>query len=148
MHEQALHGEFKLRIDARRRLALPNDVRVQLAAAGSDAFITVAGRNQKVWLYPERYFERAVASGEGEGATGFPLAMFGLAIATRLQIDRRGGVTLPDKLLNHFAIFDEVSLIGVRDHFELWERTEWANHRATLLDGLTAAQCCKPEQTT
>ena len=46
--------------------------------------------------------------------------------------DKQGRVLLPDKILKRAGILKEVTLIGVRDHLELWNRADWEARREEL----------------
>lgn len=134
----SLHGEFSLRLDDKGRLTLPRDVRAQMAAMQSTALVARGNINameSAVWLFPDRHYEELCAEQNArEDVLGVDLRMFDLAVATRLACDKRGRVTISESLLRYYGILaPEVTLVGVRDHFELWSRSSWQEHRAGLL---------------
>jgi MraZ protein len=66
-----------------------------------------------------------------------------------LETDNQGRILLPDRLLKRAGIEKEVTLIGVQDHLELWNRrdfeefenSQWehlAENRARALQELRA----------
>ena len=48
------------------------------------------------------------------------------------ELDRQGRVTLPAKHLEYAGISKDVSVIGVADHVEIWDRVAWTEYRAHL----------------
>ena len=48
-------------------------------------------------------------------------------------LDKQGRVLLPDKMLKRAGIGKDVTLAGVKDHMELWNRSEWEDERDALL---------------
>jgi DNA-binding transcriptional regulator/RsmH inhibitor MraZ len=135
MEDVPLHGEFDLRLDDKGRLTLPREARSQMAESNSTALIARAGTGllePSVWLVPESLFEtHSAGDGDTEDMPGFDLRMFDLAVTSRLACDKRGRVTLPERLLSYYGIHaPEVTLLGIRDHFELWSRSGWQEHRA------------------
>ncbi|MCC6240960.1 MAG: division/cell wall cluster transcriptional repressor MraZ, partial [Phycisphaerales bacterium] len=55
------------------------------------------------------------------------------AMASRLEWDKQGRVLIPEKTLKRTELGKEITLIGVRDHLELWNRNDWDAHREALL---------------
>jgi MraZ protein len=54
-------------------------------------------------------------------------------MASRLEWDKAGRILIPDKTLRRTGLEKDVTLIGVRDHLELWNRGEWQTRREALL---------------
>ena len=48
------------------------------------------------------------------------------------ELDRQGRVTLPAVHLEFAGITREVSVIGVQDHIEIWDRAAWADYLSRL----------------
>jgi DNA-binding transcriptional regulator/RsmH inhibitor MraZ len=47
------------------------------------------------------------------------------AMASLVEWDKQWRMLLPDKTLKRTGIGREVTLIGARDHLELWNRADW-----------------------
>ncbi len=45
-------------------------------------------------------------------------------------MDRSGRILIPDRLLVFAGLKQEVVMIGVRDHLELWDAERWQNYLA------------------
>ncbi|MGB9707314.1 MAG: division/cell wall cluster transcriptional repressor MraZ [Microgenomates group bacterium] len=45
-----------------------------------------------------------------------------------LKIDEQGRFVIPKNLLTHAKLKDEAVIIGVGDHFEIWDPKEWGKY--------------------
>lgn len=45
--------------------------------------------------------------------------------AEEVDLDNQGRFVVPEYLLTHAMLKDEVVVIGAGDHFEIWDQTEW-----------------------
>ena len=136
MRHLVLFGEHELTVDEKNRILVPSQVRKQLdPARDGEAFFLVTGRDGRLWLYPERHYELLVSRDPSEltpseDTLAFDRLMLGLA--SRVEWDKQGRVLLPDKALKRAGIGKEVTLVGARDHLELWNRAEWETEREQL----------------
>jgi MraZ protein len=132
-----LFGEYEISIDDKNRLVVPSDIRQSIdPQRDGDAFFLVVGQNDRPWLYPELYYEQLVSRDPGdvtpdESALAFDQMHF--ALASRLEPDKQGRMLIPEKILRRTGIERDLTMIGVRDHLELWPRSEWDAHREGLL---------------
>ena len=55
-----------------------------------------------------------------------------LGLASKIEMDKQGRVLFPDKILKRSGIGKEVTLVGNRDHLELWDRSQWETERERL----------------
>jgi MraZ protein len=133
-----LYGEYELSIDEKNRMLIPSEVRRQIdPERDGDAFFLTVGVNRVPWLYPERYYEELVSRKPAEltpaeEALDRDLVNFGMA--SRLEWDKQGRVLIPEKTLRRTGLGKEVTLIGVRDHLQLWNTADWESRRSTLLE--------------
>jgi len=131
-----LYGEYELNIDEKSRLLIPSEVRKQLdPERDGDGFFLVVGVNRVPWIYPERYYEDLVAKRPAEltpGEDALAFDQFNFALASKLELDSQGRVGIPQKTMKRSGLEKEVTLIGVRDHLELWNRTDWERRRQAL----------------
>jgi MraZ protein len=131
-----LFGEHELTVDEKNRILVPSQVRKQLdPERDGEAFFLVTGRDGRLWLYPERHYEQLVSRDPSEltpseDTLAFDRLMLGLA--SRVEWDKQGRVLLPDKALKRAGIGKEVTLVGARDHLELWNRSDWEVEREQL----------------
>lgn len=137
MRHLLLIGEHDLTIDEKNRLSLPADIRKAMNSdRDGDAFFLVLGLNRKPWLYPERYYEQMVFQAQPEITPGEEQLDFdhmNFALADRVTWDSQGRMGIPEKTLRRTEMSREVTLIGARDHLEIWNRTDWQARREQLL---------------
>src|SRR5262249_40378944 len=98
-----------------------------------EGFYLVVGVNRKAWLYPEKYYE-ALVQAPPDVTPEEDLLAFDqmLALAHRLELDAQGRLLIPDKMLKRTGTQKEITLIGAKNHLELWNRSEWDVRREEL----------------
>ena len=52
--------------------------------------------------------------------------------AVTAELDKQGRMVLPANLLQTACIQREVSVVGVHDHLEIWDRAAWREHRQEI----------------
>ena len=127
-----LTGEYEHVVDGKSRVLISNKLRSQIDADehGSN-FYLVLGANGILCLYPERYFEQiALASSPGTTAPDESVAFerISFALASRVELDGQGRLLLNEKLRKRAGLKDNVTLLGVRDHIELWNSKDWEQY--------------------
>ena len=129
MQHAILYGEHELTLDDKNRLLVPAEIRKSLdPERDGQAFFLVVGQNHKLWFYPEQYYGQLVAQSQqditlDEDVLAFDQMHF--ARASRAEWDKQGRIVIPEKALRRGGLGREVTLIGVRDHLELWNRSDW-----------------------
>ena len=122
-----LIGEHELTVDEKNRLLIPAQWRRALDL-DNDGLVLITGLNGRPWIYTES--AHAVVA-EQVLKPGLPtpqreqLSLAFLARANPLKIDKQGRVVLPEKILRRTQTHKDVSLLGVGDHMEIWNRDEW-----------------------
>jgi MraZ protein len=130
-------GEFEQVIDAKRRLAISSALREQIVA-GKDGrnFILVLGPDRHLWMYPDEYYRRMVATLKRSPLPSREHRKIDLffAMARLLKPDAQGRVVLPEKSMKRAVIADRVTLTGNDDHIEIWPTDEWERRVEEELD--------------
>jgi len=129
-----LTGEYEHTIDGKGRVLVSNKLRNQVDAEehGSN-FYLVVGANGILCLYPEKCFEHmALAMAEKNGAADETVAFerMNFALAGKVELDSQGRLLLNEKLRKRAGLKDNVTLVGVRDHIELWNSRDWEQYLA------------------
>lgn len=131
-----LFGSYELSIDEKNRMLIPVEVRRALdPVTDGESLYLVTGINGKLWLWPEKHYERLA---EGRGSEMIPdeatleFDQLSFALARRLEWDKQGRVVFPEKELKKAGLKKEVTLAGARDHLELWDRAEWSAREQEL----------------
>ena len=127
-----LTGEYEHTLDEKSRLFISNKLRSQIDAEehGSN-FYLVLGANGILCLYPEKYFEQialAVAPGTAAPDETVAFERISFALASRVELDRQGRLLLAEKVRKRAGLKNHLTLVGVRDHFEIWNSPQWEQY--------------------
>jgi len=126
-----LIGEFEQTLDAKHRLAINAAFREQLVADedGSN-WILVLGPDRHLWLYPDLYYRRLLATLKRSPLPDRHVGKLGLlfAMARYLKSDSQGRVVLPEKSMERAVIGADVTLVGMNDHIEIWPTKDWEQY--------------------
>jgi MraZ protein len=126
-----LIGEFESSVDAKGRLAISAALRDQIdPKLDGKEFILVLGPDLHLWLYPDQYYRRLLATMRPSPLPDRQTEEIGLlfALARPLKPDAQGRVVLPDRPLKRAMIADRVMLLGIFDHIEVWPMDQWEQH--------------------
>lgn len=123
-----LTGTYQRTLDDKKRLVFPKRVREQL---GEPRTLFIGpGPDQCLWVNTQEEQERLSERLKQMPNTGdvrvFKLLYFGQTEA--VDVDRTGRILIPDRLLQLGGLGNEVVLIGVDDHLELWDATRWQQY--------------------
>ena len=127
-----LTGEYEHVVDGKSRVLISNKLRGQIDADehGSN-FYLVLGANGILCLYPEKYFEQVVLAVAPKAAAPDEAVAFeriSFALAGKVELDRQGRLLLNEKLRKRAGLKDHITLVGVRDHIELWNSKNWEQY--------------------
>ncbi|UCF00363.1 MAG: hypothetical protein JSV82_04675 [Planctomycetota bacterium] len=129
-----LTGEYQHIVDAKSRVLISNKLRSQIDSEehGSN-FYLVLGANGILCLYPEKYFEQialAVAPGSVAPDEAVAFERISFALASKIELDSQGRLLLNEKLRKRAGLKNHITLVGVRDHIELWNSEDWEQYLA------------------
>ena len=127
-----LTGEYEHIVDGKSRVLISNKLRNQIDADehGSN-FYLVLGANGILCLYPEKYFEQIVLAVAPRATAPDETVAFeriSFALASKVELDKQGRLLLNEKLRKRAGLKDHVTLVGVRDHIELWNSESWEQY--------------------
>jgi len=127
-----LTGEYELRLDEKNRLSIPARVREQIVPEEhGSGFYQVLEVNRVLSLYPDKYYQRlalAVAPRTAAPDESLTFERLQYSMAGRVELDRQGRVLLNEKLIRRAGLKERVTLIGVRDHLEVWDSSRWERY--------------------
>ena len=129
-----LTGEYQHVIDGKNRVLISNKLRGQIDVDehGSN-FYLVLGVNGILCLYPEKYFEQivmAVAPKTTAPDEAVAFERISFALASKVELDSQGRLLLNERLRTRAGLKDRITLVGVRDHIELWNDENWEQYLA------------------
>ena len=121
-------GDYEQALDAKRRLPVVAALRelIDPDEDGKD-FILFLGPDRHLWLYPDQYYRRLVATMKRSPLPSREHSKITLffAMARLLKSDAQGRVVLPEKSMERARMSDRVTLVGNDDHIEIWPTDEW-----------------------
>ena len=124
-----LTGTFFRTMDDKQRVAIPKRLRdVFQSDDGPLALYVAPGTDGSLALYTEDSFSSLAARLSASPPTGEDVRAFSRLFysqAQRVELDRQGRVRIPPELAALAALDKEITLVGVRDHLELWNRERW-----------------------
>jgi MraZ protein len=123
-------GEYEHTIDAKGRMAVPAKFRAQM---DSGAIIS-KGMGACLSVYTMQRWEQKsdelVAGKTSDDLRDFERRIY--PSASELELDAQGRIIIPAKLRTYATLGTEVTIVGVRDHFEIWDRTAWQTYQERL----------------
>jgi MraZ protein len=123
-----LMGEFETLVDAKHRLAINAALREQIVPAeDGENWILVLGPDRHLWLYPDLAYRKVLAKLQPSPLPDRNTSKISLlfAMARYLKSDTQGRVVLPEKSMERAIIGEQVTLVGVNDHIEIWPTEAW-----------------------
>ena len=126
-----LIGEYKHRLDAKKRLSLPSKWRRKL---GKNLVIT-RGLDNCLFLYPRSEWQK-ITTKVGQLPLGQAdtrsFNRFFLSGAVEAPIDSVGRILVPDFLKDFAALKDKVVLAGIYDRAEIWDEKKWSDYKQRI----------------
>jgi MraZ protein len=126
-----LTGEYEHVIDNKNRVLISNKLRNQIDVdEHGSVFYLVLGANGILCLYPEKHFKRITLATPGTSAPDEAAAFerITFALSNKVELDRQGRLLLNDKLRMRARLKDNITLVGVRDHIEIWNTEHWEEY--------------------
>ena len=122
-----LLGEHDHSLDDKNRLTLPAKLREHLG----DRVVVTSGFDGCLYAYAQDEWERhaaRISALDGLSRESRMMHRHFFASAVTAELDKQGRMVLPAPLLEAAGIGREVTIAGVHDHLEIWDRTRWREH--------------------
>jgi MraZ protein len=124
-----LLGEHEHSLDDKNRLTLP----AKLRSAFSEGVILTAGLDGCLYAYPRGEWEVLAERIRNldplaEGSRVMRRVFFGAA--AQGELDRQGRMVIPAPLLTRAKLERDVTVLGVWDHLEIWDRAAWRTRQS------------------
>jgi MraZ protein len=124
-----LTGQHPCMLDDSRALVLPKSVRDQMGEA--DVLFLTPGADQALWLTTaaslEKLTDKMEKKTEGEEDGKLNRRRY-FALTERVTVDKTGRLVLPAALATGAELKQEVVLVGVGDHVEVWDAGRWQKY--------------------
>jgi MraZ protein len=128
-----LTGTHHGTLDSQRRLVLPRGAGRQLGEPLPRTLFLTAGPDACLWLCTPRALERLAGPTEhspGDGSAAHVFRRLYFAHTESAPVDRDGGIVISECLAQFAGLEREVVVIGVHDHFEIWDALRWEQYLA------------------
>lgn len=126
-----LTGTHPCTLDDQYSLALPRRVWEQLGEPRARTLFVTAGPDASLWIYSPGGLEHLANQLEQTPAHKQQAQVFQrlyFAHTESLRVEPSRWVAIPEHLARFAGLGHEVVLIGVRDHFELWDAQRWQQY--------------------
>jgi MraZ protein len=135
---KVLCGEYLLTVDEKNRLLVPAEVRrfFDVETNGSELFVVI-GQNRKPWIYHGTVYAGLADAEKPElapDANSLAFDQMYYSMATPVEMDKAGRMLVPQHIKRRTKLETEITMIGVKDHLELWNRADWDKRIDELLD--------------
>ena len=123
-------GEYEHTIDAKGRMAVPAKYRQQI----KEGAVVSKGMGICLSVHPMQRWEEKSAelasNKNNEELRDIERRIY--ASAGEIELDAQGRMIIPARLRAYAHLDSEVSVVGVRDHFEIWDRVTWQTYQEQL----------------
>ena len=111
-------------VDSKNRLAIPAKFRAKVdPKSDGRGWVIVHGQPpDRLWLYPDRYFEQLATQAVSALIPDQDLLRFDqmfFPAAESQELDGQGRIVIPERMLRLAGLRREVVICGVRDHLEI-----------------------------
>lgn len=131
-------GEYACKLDDKGRFSVPTSLREFFGLSeGGDARRAVLVKSQRelcLWLLPVPYW-RALLELQQQRLSERESRLFMHHVVydvVEVEMDRANRLLVPRRLREHIGAHDNVVLVGMYDHLEVWGSQAWSSHVATL----------------
>jgi MraZ protein len=126
-----LLGEHEHALDEKNRLTLPARLRDQLG----DRVVVTRGLDGCLYVYAAPEWDKLaqrVGTLDALSREARTMQRFFFASAMDAELDKQGRIVIPANLLESAGIGREVTVAGIYDHLEIWDRAAWRDQRQTV----------------
>ena len=121
-----LMGLYEHHLDDKGRIIIPSKYREKLP----ERLILTKGIDKCLYLYQEKDFEHFISKLNSLAFTKQDVRLFMrffLSSAITIELDKQGRMLIPSFLIEYANFKEDVMILGVMDHLELWDKTSWNN---------------------
>jgi MraZ protein len=124
-----LTGTFPVNLDDKKVMTLPRAIRDQLG--GCDTVLVSPGPDKCLWLTNQAHLDRLAHRLDQSSAREIDVRTFKrlyYAQTVKTPISRDGRVAIAERLAEFAGLEQEVVLVGIDDHFEVWDAARWRRY--------------------
>jgi len=123
-----LTGTYSCQLE-NRSLVLPKEAAEQLGKV--ETMLLTPGPDRCLWLGTQASVARVLDRVEKSGAANREVQTFRrlyFAQTEKASVNETGKMLIPEKLAEYAGLGKEVVLVGIDDHFELWDAARWQHY--------------------
>ena len=130
-------GVYLCKLDEKGRFIVPSPMRERLESSGNSV-IFLKGPEQSLWIYStaewDKVLERTKNALDEEQSRLF--MHFVVSEAGTSDVDKAGRILIPGRLRKMVPVEEdqEIILVGLYNHIELWNPSEWRRYISTAED--------------
>lgn len=125
-----LFGTFAHNLDPKGRLMLPK----KLGLVPGTTLYLMRGYDGCFEIHQEESFQKQMKLAKELTFTKKNArlhARLTIGSSTEVKVDNQGRIQIPTLWVNKYNLKKEVYLVGMLDHFELWDKETWDHYEAT-----------------
>jgi division/cell wall cluster transcriptional repressor MraZ len=141
-----LTGTYPCNLDDKKTLTLPKAMREQFGNV--DTVLVSPGPDQCLWLTNQAHLDRLAERLEHSPAREIDVRVFRrlyFAQTEKTPLSADGRVTISERMAQFAGLHQEVVLVGIDDHFELWDINRWRQYTREKSPGLKAPAMAEQE---
>ncbi|MBN2795486.1 MAG: division/cell wall cluster transcriptional repressor MraZ [Clostridia bacterium] len=118
-------GEYNHNVDEKGRMSIPSKFREGLG----ETFYVTKGLDSCLFVFPQdewKKFEEKLNAIPITNTVGRKFVRFFYAGAIDCSLDKQGRINITQVLRSHANIEKEVSVIGVGNRLEIWDKQAWS----------------------
>jgi MraZ protein len=122
------YGEFDHSIDEKNRVIIPSRFRDALSDSGNDKLFITRGFEECLFVFTELEWKNQEAKFKALPFTKKEVRRFKRIFfsgAMDVEPDKQWRVLIPDYLKEYALITKDVKIVGVSNHFEIWDLKKW-----------------------
>lgn len=127
-------GSYDYSVDNKGRINIPARLRKYISPEANDTFIVTRGYEQCLYVYPLDEWNKVEENIRQLSSTNPKHRFFMRTLlerATESQLDGQFRITIPKELLQFAGIENDVFIIGVLEHIEIWNPLTYADYQKT-----------------
>ena len=131
-------GEYTCRLDDKGRFSVPTSLREPFSLSEYNdarrAMLVKPQREPCLWILPVPHW-RALLELQQERLSERESRLFMHHMVydvVEIEMDRANRLLVPRRLREHIGAYDNLVLVGMYDHLEVWGSQTWSSHLAAL----------------
>ncbi len=130
----SLTGTYTRTLDAKQRVAVPRKFRDELVSLAAPDVYIAPESDRTLGLFAGGVFRHRAERLESlSGPPGHVKNYMRLyySQAEQVEVDSQGRIRIPERLVAFAGLQQEVVLLGVHDHVEIWDQGAWEQFLAS-----------------